>query len=1236
MNRHQDKAGYYAEQLDKARCNGDWEALPELIRKLKKHNQEEKVNVLTTVAQCEHAVAIHLRSRPSNATPESSSVLTQHIPRLEELIVAVEDFQLVLQAHVCLGWIRYSLNELDLNARQLPDDIASRLLAYRRESDVTGWSVVCAVKGTFIRGRSLEKTGHQEEGLAAYRSALPVLSLVSQSTASPEWRYWTEQLLAHCCAASSKIDEIEFTSDDLDPFREWAQYWKERSSGTLSPKQLGGVGAGKNHLRRHVWRAYYDTLSATLRHRLPYRPRQNAMLNLPKPETKAFLINDLCIELQDVQETYESIVISEIPFPTANEHNIEIASWVELVMENWLVLCGCIWSKENPHGFGPEYFSRAALDILYRAATKSFHSTPILRHLFTVHLALAEFDLAFKAFDTYLEIVTKSKKRVHKSGDLVPGLDDEDAMLTTISVCIQALCRCGRRADVEKATSIAKMVEQWFTDGFPEGTAEHDRGPNLKDLVTSKVSAAAHHAIGVSQAHWARLTYESTARAEIHESALSHLQEALELEEGEETSLNFVFALGLLQAETRDLEGAIQTLGRGLAQQRHESPNPDVPATRITGSRPWNHLHWRQALPLFHLLTLILSAQEDYNSAYNTSETALDQIFKPVAIPDRILSEQRNSRASEQSSITSSALEDSDKKPSTAIVAGMEHADKEAIIQLKMTQLRLLEVTEGFEVTVNSTEALLALYVRLFGEPPFGRVKPVGHGDAYERPPGSSAGTTKSKASSFITRSLMVRRHGGAAQPSSRQQGDPKRRTVGGSINAAPSIKVTDEDGTQRPTSKGHHRLASLHTSSAQPHKLHKRQGPGSVRRKKSAGSFRWKKESSRDETLDQAAQSNSNGTIDSSSNREIQDIAPQLDEEAYRPASLGINPDEVGLAVSPDLPLPSSAPSNLNTRTAQSSARRLPPILHNLDGAEQYPPTAHSTQPPTQDVRLPNSTVKSDHLPLAPAPRITRIQEEARSLAVLAEVWIFISTLYRSAALYAEAKDALEESLTVLRVLERGEVRSDAVKATISGSLTRGDVDVNELWADAWAERGHIDRARSNHFEALEHFEQALFRCPDHPEATVGLCNILLDIYTAKILLPAPNPVLRLRHSPSLPHLPGADQPPGPIGSPRFGAVTSSTGADAKPVTPSPDSDRSPVDLDRLAARDRAHNLLSSLTQLGAGWDYAEAWFALGRAYEESGQLNKAREALWWCVELEERRPVRDWKYATVRGYSL
>lgn len=86
----------------------------------------------------------------------------------------------------------------------------------------------------------------------------------------------------------------------------------------------------------------------------------------------------------------------------------------------------------------------------------------------------------------------------------------------------------------------------------------------------------------------------------------------------------------------------------------------------------------------------------------------------------------------------------------------------------------------------------------------------------------------------------------------------------------------------------------------------------------------------------------------------------------------------------------------------------------------------------------------------------------------------------------------------------------------------------------------------------------------------------------------------------------------------------------------PPPYKARSLPLVDRLAARDRACALLSGLTKLGTGWNRADAWFALARAHEESGQPERAKDLLWWCVELEEGGGVREWASVGRGGYVL
>lgn len=216
---------------------------------------------------------------------------------------------------------------------------------------------------------------------------------------------------------------------------------------------------------------------------------------------------------------------------------------------------------------------------------------------------------------------------------------------------------------------------------------------------------------------------------------------------------------------------------------------------------------------------------------------------------------------------------------------------------------------------------------------------------------------------------------------------------------------------------------------------------------------------------------------------------------------------------------------------------------------------------------------------------------------------------------------------------------------------------------------------AKGAPFDARSEFEAALTRFPDHPSAIVGLSNILLDLYSEK-LLPLPTmpdlaavddsvaglsiqpcgstPRFTTPPSPKLPSTPiglGGNVETISSGSATATATATAAAAASALVTRNGETGTPPVDdkalpapykatslplIDRLAARDRANALLSGLTKLGSSWDYPEAWFALARAHEESGLVERAKDALWWCVELEEGRGVREWRCLGHGGYVL
>jgi hypothetical protein len=184
--------------------------------------------------------------------------------------------------------------------------------------------------------------------------------------------------------------------------------------------------------------------------------------------------------------------------------------------------------------------------------------------------------------------------------------------------------------------------------------------------------------------------------------------------------------------------------------------------------------------------------------------------------------------------------------------------------------------------------------------------------------------------------------------------------------------------------------------------------------------------------------------------------------------------------------------------------------------------------------------------------------------------------------------------------------------------------------------------------------------RYNDHPAATIGASQILLDIYTASIpplpSIPAldvagalsiaswykpkrdvgstPEPTTPISTTPTSAPLPTQSGPLG-LATPQARKPDRSGLHDRRSLEalpPAHTATSSPID--RVAARDRAYGLLQALTKRGDGWNSSEAWFALARAFEESGEDQKAREVLWWCVELEERQAARPWD--CMGGYVL
>ena len=858
-----------------------------------------------------------------------------------------------------------------------------------------------------------------------------------------------------------------------------------------------------------------------------------------------------------------------------------------------------------------------------------------MRHLFTVHASLAEFKLAGNALASYLDIIGRAEARAQKSGHPEPGLDDHETVLRTTTMGIHMFCTIGRRQEAERAQELAFKVERWLREhesikgpktrrqssigrsgsiaSSPKSStfdqkAETYSGRHAdnhhvshRGIPSGPSIAAAHRAIGISNAHWARLTYEASKRSELQAKAIANFRAALSSDLDDEENIETLYALGLMLAETRDIDGAIACAKAALAVEPPVvTHNGKGNAFAVEDERRAVAIHEGRMIKVWHLMALLLSGRQDFERAQDSCNAALDQWV--------------NAEVSADDSLPPMMYE-------------LSLYEKLNLIELKLTQLALAEVSEGPEIAVNAGGELLGLYSKLFNYPevmssatvaPTSLPRPLTANGTIKSLRGNLFGRSPKAAAEHLNRAKEHVESQNTTEPSDQSQG--------------PTISVTDDNG---PTSNG-----TMHPTAR------KLQKQNSI---KSLGSLRKGRLTSLARTVphDDPSKLAVNRSLSMSSETTMEDMP------------LEGNSGEVGLAVSNDLSLTQTLVPDPND-PATMAGKPLSPMLHNYNPKKQPPPLGHPTQRPVQDMRLPISSPTAHST--AAGPRFAQLEQQRQILSLLLKLWLVIGGIYRRAKLYEDAQGAVDEALKIIRDIESAVADTDSSAHAFEQQGWAGMKSVEELWADVYAERGHLCEAKSDPHGAIRQYESALSHFADHPAAIVGLSNLLLDIY-AKIIPPhanyasPPSPKM-LTENLSLPILASIPVPPyalddkidvkatrmdsdgsRPLRSPTFlsqnssnDSLTSPTTAATTPMSsdkhqsPSNHTRRTQEAVDRLAARDRAYGLLSSLTKLGTSWDSSEAWFALARAYEESGQPDRAKEVLWWVVELEEKRPVRGW----------
>lgn len=549
---------------------------------------------------------------------------------------------------------------------------------------------------------------------------------------------------------------------------------------------------------------------------------------------------------------------------------------------------------------------------------------------------------------------------------------------------------------------IGHNIEKWLEQSDHIRSAS-DAGSvvSTEAQVESTALAVAYSAIGISQAHWARLTYEVEARAGIQAKAVQYLRKSLSPSLGDSNNLEALYALALVLAETRDIPGAIKVVKRALSPATRNGTTMSTDGL-LSGGLTTEYGRERKLIPLWHLLALLLTSRSEFTAAEKACEAAFEQFGDPAILFGT--DDENVYRSEHLNQATGKDVQ------SNSIVDRMAAFEKSSILQIKMTQLALLEVTDGATAAVDGCDELLALYGRLFGDPATDKVQPERQVTALA-PPKSAIGTIR--GSIFRGRG-SVRTHEDITARNSSVLSS-KASIDASASGPPPAIQVTDDNGAAHTNGQQRHHLFHHHKN--EENKAAVTRSPSKLQ-KRSSASLRRASINEPDQTpeVPPLPENVSNGT------------------PARVATARGHSPRRTSV-------------SSTARKSVESGDRPLRPVAHNMS----HTPTPVGTEQPTrQDVRLPTPVPHMDFIP--PDPHFSKLQERRQKVSLLSSIWIFIAGLYTRAQMFEDAKEALAEALKLVETFEAEASLESSTAKALADKGWGGGKSVEELWADAFA----------------------------------------------------------------------------------------------------------------------------------------------------------------------------------------
>lgn len=828
-----------------------------------------------------------------------------------------------------------------------------------------------------------------------------------------------------------------------------------------------GSDPQKDEERCEVYRHYFRFLSTLL---LPdHHPDSPSPRTLPSgPEAengntisivhspinlalaaKAGTKSQLRAELKLIQTTYEAYLAQTHSFPSAADFHQPIGEFVDVIALNWRA-AGATGSD-----------AEGVVEILYRAATKTFHSPRILRHLFYTLTSIGNLNDAVLALETYLDLSENAKERILK-GKIEKDFDPDGTVLVTAAEGVRMVCKYVGNG--EKGFKIAKRIEGWIEKWKVENR---------------EVLACVYRGIGIANATWARQMVVGEDREDILRVAEASFLKGLEYESKD---VDAWYGLALVQADLLDVHAAVDSLGKGLAIL-------GVPSSSFSKDESYTS----RATPLLHALSLLLSAREEYEAATVACTTALT-LLSSHTDPTSLSIEMKEIAL--QFEMTLMALSEATLGPEMAV--GMSEQLLSLYTRLFPPPLRAAEEIGlapppimAVALTRPSTATRISRILTGRGARHYDKEYSV---SAYDLPNSGTGCLPPRPGTGKLSRPATGN---GTVALAGNQTARVRGKKDYTSLRIAPKIKVSHTDPV----------IVDPMLPGIAPQAKKTRRfsvSGGTIRRSKSVKSSASSSTAAGDPTPPMpSTPGTSAGASTFAASRERTPVGSAFNSPGGRdsPGALGDGAMFTVLKRKLDSHQAVYRNGHFSTPPATTGGSRSP-----VDSIREEKVNGDS---PPRKTDIPNNLPRGQlPYPLAalgdritdegatrsikrpwmlPEPVVKAEDEKRRADAALRTVWLCISGLYRRCGWISDARGALEEA-----------------GAVSQGSEVWG-VAAKEGEADVCVERGLLALETGDKRAAIELFENALAIDADHPGAIVALSQILLDIVPS-LSLPSPS----------------------------------------------------------------------------------------------------------------------------------